>query len=412
MSAETLPVREPRLRPFGGYVGRDAHYDAVVVGARCAGAATALLLARAGARVLVLDRSAEGSDTLSTHALMRAGVIQLQRWGLLDELVGLGTPPVRRTTFRYGDVTTTITLKPVGGVDALYAPRRTVLDPLLANAARDAGAEMRFGWTVTDLLRADDGRVVGVAATDPGGTSRQIRATWTIGADGLHSFVARRVEAPVERRSSGAGAVIYAHVEGVGTDAYEWTYADGVTAGVIPTNGGAACVFAGTTPRRFRRDVSGGLKRAFRTLLREASADLAERVAAGAHGRLRSFPGAPGRMLHPWGPGWALVGDAGNYKDPLSAHGITDAFRDAELLARAVIDVLSGATTEGIGMDEYHRTRNRLSIGVFDAIDPIATYRWDVTTIEPMLRALSASMADEVEYLNALTAPTPLTLAG
>lgn len=410
MSADTLPVRERPQRPTDD-ADYETHYDAVIVGARCAGAATALLLARAGARVLVLDRSAEGSDTLSTHALMRAGVIQLRRWGLLDHVVTLGTPPVRRTIFRYGDITTTITLKPVGGVDALYAPRRTLLDPLLANAARDAGAEVRYGWTVTDVLRADDGRVVGVAATDPSGASRRIHASWTIGADGLNSFVARRVEAAIERQSSGGGAVVYAHVDGVGTDSYEWIYAAGVTAGVIPTNGDAACVFAGTTPDRFRREIAGDLDRGFHTLLREASPDVAERVAAAPRGRLRSFPGAPGRMRRPWGPGWALVGDASSYKDPLSAHGITDAFRDAELLARAIVGVLSGAP-ERAAMDDYHRTRNRLSVGVFDAIAPIASYRWDVTTVEPLLRALSASMADEVTYLDGLTAPTSLRLAG
>ena len=134
-------------------------FDVVVIGARCAGAATALLLARQGHRVLVLDRAKKGSDTLSTHALMRGGVVQLDRWGLLDHIVAAGTPPIRETTFHYGDDAKTLVLKPAGGVDALYAPRRTILDQVLVDAAIAAGAEFRFGVTVTDLDRAAEGRV-------------------------------------------------------------------------------------------------------------------------------------------------------------------------------------------------------------------------------------------------------------
>ncbi len=126
-----------------------AAVDVVVVGARCAGAATALLLARAGARVVLVDRGGYGRDTLSTHALMRAGTLQLHRWGLLERVVAAGTPPVRRTEFRYGAAGTTVTLKPLAGVDALYAPRRTVLDPILVDAARQAGADVRYGVSVT-----------------------------------------------------------------------------------------------------------------------------------------------------------------------------------------------------------------------------------------------------------------------
>jgi flavin-dependent dehydrogenase len=139
-------------------------YDAVIVGARCAGAATAMLLARRGLSVLVLERARPGTDTLSTHALMRGGVVQLRRWGLLDRLVEAGTPPVRRTSFHYGDETVTVSVKPAAGVDALYAPRRTLLDRVLVDAAVEAGAEVRFGVDVTGVLRHPDGRVGGVVA--------------------------------------------------------------------------------------------------------------------------------------------------------------------------------------------------------------------------------------------------------
>lgn len=137
-------------------------YDVVVVGARPAGAATAMVLARAGLRVLVVDRSRYGADTLSTHALLRGGVLQLARWGLLNEVIAAGTPPVQRSVFHYGEERIEVPIRPAAGVDALYAPRRTVLDPILVDAARDAGAEVRFGLTVTGLCRDGTGRVTGV----------------------------------------------------------------------------------------------------------------------------------------------------------------------------------------------------------------------------------------------------------
>src|SRR5919199_1469976 len=124
-----------------------------------------MLLARAGIRVLMADRARRGSDTLSTHALMRGGVRQLHRWGLLDAVVAAGTPPVCRTVFYYGDEVVPVSLRPTAGVTALYAPRRTLLDPLLADAAVDAGAVAWYGTTVTGLVR-ERGRVAGVVLRD------------------------------------------------------------------------------------------------------------------------------------------------------------------------------------------------------------------------------------------------------
>ena len=158
-------------------------YDAVIVGARVAGAATSMLLARAGMRVLTIERSALGSDTLSTHALMRAGVMQLQRWGALDRIVTAGTPPIRRTTFHYGAEAIPVTIRERDCVDALYAPRRTVLDVALADAARKAGANVAHGATVTCLLYDYSGRVCGVDFTDAEGISRRVEAGIVIGAE-------------------------------------------------------------------------------------------------------------------------------------------------------------------------------------------------------------------------------------
>ncbi|MGB9302927.1 MAG: FAD-dependent monooxygenase, partial [Mycobacterium sp.] len=149
----------------------DHNYDAIVVGGRCAGAATAMLLSRGGMRVLVVEATRPGSDTLSTHALMRGGVLQLHRWGLLDTVVAAGTPAIVSTEFAYGDDIETVDIRPSGGISALRAPRRTVLDALLLEAARTAGAEVRAPARVTRLL-TDGGRVRGIEGIERGTGTR------------------------------------------------------------------------------------------------------------------------------------------------------------------------------------------------------------------------------------------------
>src|SRR5690242_2512936 len=185
---------------------RNSHYDVVIAGARPAGAATAMLLARQGARVLLVDRGRYGSDTLSTHALMRGGVLQLSRWGLLDRVIAAGTPAVRHTTFRYVDTTVPIVVKPAHGVDALYAPRRTVLDPMLVDAAAGAGVHVRYGITVTDLVRGDHGRVRGLVGRARDGRPLRVGARVVVGADGIRSTIAERVQAPLERAGTAVAA--------------------------------------------------------------------------------------------------------------------------------------------------------------------------------------------------------------
>ena len=160
-------------------------YDVVIVGARCAGAATALLLARRGLRVLAIDRGRYGSDTVSTHALMRAGVLQLARWGVLDGIKAAGTPVVRSTSFHYGDEIVAVQIKPQNDIEGLYAPRRTVIDRVLVDAARRAGAEIAFETELVDLVRGDSGRVCGIRLRNGHARERQVSAGLVIGADGV-----------------------------------------------------------------------------------------------------------------------------------------------------------------------------------------------------------------------------------
>ena len=376
-------------------------YDAVVVGARPAGAATAMLLARAGLRVLVVDRAAYGADTVSTHALLRGGVMQLARWGLLDAIAAAGTPPVGRCIFRYGDREVDVPIKPRAGVDALYAPRRTVLDPILIDAARDAGADVRFGVSVTDLV--GNGRVTGVVGQDEHGRPFASNARITIGADGIGSTVARLVGAPVEQSARSAAAFIYGYCEGLPADRYQLWYQFGVAAGSFPTNRSQACVFVASPPPRMRHELRSGANQAYAKLLAEAAPELLDGVRDPS--RLRLFAGRrTGYVRRSHGPGWALVGDAGYFKDPITSHGLTDALRDAELLSRAIIAAAAGETAEPVALAEYQRVRDRLSARLFAVTDRIASFRWDLDSISGLLTDLSDSMADEMHWLGELDA--------
>jgi flavin-dependent dehydrogenase len=378
-------------------------YDAIVVGARPAGSATAMLLARAGLRVLVVDRSRYGSDTLSTHGLLRGGVVQLARWGLLDHIIEAGTPPVRNTAFHYGDVRVDVPIKPGAGFDALYAPRRTVLDPMLVDAARDAGVEFRFGVTVTALRRDDHGRVTGVVGHDEARRPFAAGARITVGADGMNSNVARLTGAPVERAGIHGAGIIYGYWDGSAVADYELFYRPGVTAGAFPTNDGQVCVFAGTAARRLRSGARGDVAGTYARLLRAAAPEMLEATAeAGPPQRLRFFAGRLGYLRRAYGPGWALVGDAGYFKDPITSHGITDALRDAELLARAIIAAATGDCSERFALADYQDTRDRLSRQLFVTTDAIASFAWDLNQIPVLLVQLSEAMRDEVRWLTEL----------
>ncbi|MBW3603628.1 MAG: NAD(P)/FAD-dependent oxidoreductase [Actinobacteria bacterium] len=375
-----------------------ADHDVIIVGARAAGASTALLLARAGWRVLVVDRARRGSDTLSTHALMRPGVLQLQRWGLLDAIIAAGTPGQDRVVFHYGDDRVDLELS-----SRLYAPRRTVLDPVLVAAAEDSGAVVRFGVDVRGLLRDPDGRVTGIRVRDRHGRTIELRSRMTVGADGRRSLVARDVDAEVTRRGANAAAAMYGYWTGVETAGYEWGFRPGRSAGLIPTGDARVCVYAGMPPQRFahevRYDPEGGLHR----VLAETTPSVAERVAAGQRVEpVRGFPGMPGWLRRPWGPGWALVGDAGYFKDPITAHGITDALRDAELLARALDRLLRGDVEPADALADYERRRDALSIPLLEITDAVASFAWTLPEVQRLHLKMSDAMQQEVDALTEL----------
>lgn len=370
------------------------HFDVVVVGARVAGAATAMLLARSGLRVLAIDRAAYGSDTFSSHALMRGAVTQLDRWGVSGELRRLA-PAIHRTVFRYGDETVEVDVTRDGRAEPLMAPRRFLLDRVLADAAAEAGADVRFRTTLVGVERSASGRVQAVRLSDRSGRSVTVGTDHLVGADGLRSAVARHLDIPVVRQGRHASAFAFRYVGGcdLPDDAYQWLWRTGCGGGVIPTDGGVTGVFVGVPPDRFRREFRGGVEAGYHQVLHQLDPGVAAAVrSAEPVGPIRSWPGVPGQFRQASGPNWALVGDAGYFKDPYAAHGISDALRDAELAAAAIV--------EG-RLDRYGPTRDELSSPLFDVLEEIASYRWTLDTLPGLHRALSRAMSGELEALAA-----------
>ena len=370
-----------------------SRYDVVVVGARCAGAATAMLLARAGHRVLVVDRGRYGTDTHSTHALMRGAVVQLHRWNVLPAVIAAGTTPVRQATFVYGDESVTVPIAARDGIDALYAPRRYVLDRLLVDAASAAGADIVYGVRLRDLQRSESGRVTGVVLEDQSGGVHHVSSRVVVGADGLRSTVARLADAQAYRVGQHATGTMYGHWTGLDVTGYGWYFTPGLSAGAIPTNAGQVCVFVSVPGPAFTELFAHQPASAFRELLSRMAPDLAEQIGRADETRLRGFAGHPGFFRRAHGPGWALVGDAGYFKDPLTSHGITDALRDAELLAGA-IDAGSDHA-----LADYQTQRDAASVELFDATDAIASFDWNLTDLRALHERLSKAMSREVKLL-------------
>lgn len=367
-------------------------YDAIVVGARCAGAATAMLLARQGARVLMIDGERQGSDTMSTHALMRGAVMQLSAWGLLERIRAAATPAIHTTAFIYGDEVVDVDIKASHGVDALYAPRRYLLDSVLVDAAIEAGVEARFGLTCRGLLHGPDGRVRGVLVGADGGATFSLTGDMVIGADGRRSSVARLAGATIERQSEHATAIAYGYFDGMPDNGFRWYFAPSLAAGVIPTNGGQACVFVAMPRELYLSSVRGRLEDGLH-MMTAVFPELRETLAsASLSGRPVGFIGQKGYMRQAAGPGWALVGDAGYFKDPLTAHGITDALRDAEILARA-----AGAGT-GV-LNAYQETRDALAADFFEVTDAIASLSWSMDELKVLHKRLNRIMKNEQDWM-------------
>jgi 2-polyprenyl-6-methoxyphenol hydroxylase-like FAD-dependent oxidoreductase len=381
-------------------------YDTIVVGARCAGSSTAMLLARKGLNVLVVDQTQFPSDTLSTHQVQVPGVACLARWGLLDRVVAAGTPATRHVRFAPGPFVLEGTYPAFEGVDALFSPRRTILDAILVDAARLAGAEVREDTIVEGLLFNGD-RVVGVRGRMKSGGPFEERARLVIGADGKRSFVAKAVGALVVKEKPASTAAFYTYWEGVGVQGGEMYSGPGYGAGAWPTNDGLVLLFVSVPLgafERFRADTEGNLLAAI-----DASGDLGARVRAGRRAeRIRGTIDVPNVVRRPYGPGWALVGDAGLVMDPLTGQGIGNAFRDAESLGEAVSAGLGGETPMDQALAGYQRRRDRAVLPMWDFTTDLAQMKPMPIEARVLFGSLEGRPAEIDRFLGVLTGSEPL----
>lgn len=323
---------------------------------------------------------------------MRGGVFQLRRWGLLDVIRSAETPALRKATFHYGEESLEFPIKPRDGVDALYAPRRTLLDSMLVDAALAAGAEVVHGLSVVGLEGTPGDRIRGAKIAGADRSVIDVAADLVIGADGVRSRVARILDADHTYTTPHASASIYGYWKGLRLAGYHWFFKPGASVGSIPTNDGNTCVFILLPPLRFEEGRHRGLEALYHELLSEVSPVLASEVASSERsGKLRAFAGAAGFLRRSAGPGWALVGDAGYFRDPITAHGITDALRDAELLARAVAEGGDDA------LAAYQATRDDLVKGLLDITDRISSFEWDMEEVKEYHRTLNREMKAEVD---------------
>ncbi|MEU8891939.1 NAD(P)/FAD-dependent oxidoreductase [Streptomyces sp. NPDC048442] len=312
-------------------------YDVIVVGARCAGSTTALLYARAGLRVLLLDRARFPSDTLSTLYIQQPGVARLARWGVLDDITATGCPTLNHVVYQLDEVRVEGCAAPYQGIAGAIAPRRHTLDRILAEHAVAAGAELRTGCQVTGLVE-EDGRVVGVTCKE-GGRSVTERAPLVVGADGMRSTVARLTRAAEYHEAPRLTCAYYTFWAGPQTD-FELYEGKSGWVSAVPTHDGAVLVSAYFPQDRFdevRADALGAYMEGVRI---NAPGIYEQLQSADRLERLRGTGEQRNYFRRAAGPGWALVGDAGHHKDSLTARGIGDAFLQSELLVELTASVL------------------------------------------------------------------------
>lgn len=380
-------------------------YDAIVVGARCAGSPTAMLLARRGYDVLVVDRATFPSDTISTHLVHPPGVAALRRWGLLDRVVATGCPPIHTYVFDFGPFT--LTGAPGTEEEPLaYSPRRTALDEILVDAAGKSGAEVRQGFTVEEIL-LEGGRVVGIRGHGPEGSSVTERARVVVGADGLRSVVARAVEPERYNEKPPLVAAYYTYWSGLPMDGrlVNWVLPNcGMAA--WPTQDDLTLVIVGWPFAEFdarRKDVEGN----YLAVVEQLPA-FAERVRAARREERFAGMAVPNYFRRPYGPGWALVGDAGYNKDFITAQGISDAFRDAELCAAALDEALSGTRPFDVAMADYQSERDRRSLPFYGFTAQLAALQPLPQDLEQVLAAVDGNqeaMDEFARVAGAVTSP-------
>jgi 2-polyprenyl-6-methoxyphenol hydroxylase-like FAD-dependent oxidoreductase len=344
-----------------------------------------MLLARQGYKVLAVDKTTFPSDTISTHLIHTPGVAALKRWGLLDGLLATGCPPIDTYATDFGPFS--ISGSPaIDEAPAAYAPRRTVLDKLLVDAASEAGVEVREGFTIEELA-ISDGSVIGVRGHSKNGRTITEHARVVVGADGRHSLVAAALRPEEHHEKPKLQASYYTYFSNLPMDSRFETYVRFPRAfAAWPTNDSLTLIIAGWQMAEFetnREDIEGSFLRTI-----DMAPSFAGRVRAAR--REERFLGAavPNYFRKPYGPGWALVGDAGHNKDFITAQGIQDAFLDAELCATALDEAFSGARSFESAMSGYQSARDERALSMYEFTCQLATLEPPPPELQQVLAAM------------------------
>jgi flavin-dependent dehydrogenase len=308
-------------------------------------------------------------------------------------VVATGVPPVETYSFDFGPVTVAGRPQGSGGTGPVvaYAPRRTVLDKILVDAADRAGAEIREGFTVDRLLFDDDGTVIGIRGRDAGGHSVAEHARVVVGADGWSSKVARAVDAPVYNRKPPLQTSYFTYWSGLPMDGMNSVIRPDRGWGAFPTNDGLTLLVIGwpqAEAAAYKADVEGNY---LSTL--DLVPELAERVRGATREERFAGGSLPNFFRKPYGAGWALVGDAGFTKDSITAQGITDAFLDSEHLAAALHEVLTGALGFDDAMARHQRQRDAKLLPLYDFTTQLATLEPPPAEVQQLLGAIDGNQA-------------------
>jgi flavin-dependent dehydrogenase len=382
-------------------------YDVIIVGARCAGSPLAMLLARKGYRVLLLDRAKFPSNMpMSTHLVHQPGIARLKRWNLLERLTASGCPPITSYSYDAGEFTLTGCPSPAEGVSEAYAPRRTVLDKILVDAAVEAGAELREHFSVKTLTYRGHG-VTGVRGSTENNRDVTEQARIVVGADGMNSVVARSVRAPEYNSMPPLMVTHFSYWSAVKLEGVELYPRDYRFVYGWNTNDGLALVGVNWALSQFPK-LPAGVEESFFQVVDRAAPGLAARLRAGKREE-RWYGGAiPGFFRKPYGEGWALVGDAGYKKDPCTAAGITDAFRDAEFLAEAIDDRFVGRRSSEQAMAEYELRRNAIAMPIYEFTCQSAKFEPATLEMKQLLTALRSNQIETDRFFGLIAQTTSI----
>jgi 2-polyprenyl-6-methoxyphenol hydroxylase-like FAD-dependent oxidoreductase len=382
-------------------------YDVIVVGARCAGSPTAMLLGRLGYRVLLVDRATFPSDAPRCHFIQPPGVARLQRWGLLEKIKASNCPSIPSVRFDASPFVLISSPPPVDGGTRPYGPRRTVLDKILVDSAAEAGVEVREGFSVQEVLMDGD-RVTGIKGRTLDGTTVTEKTGIVVGADGMRSIVARVVQAPTYNTKPALTCAYFAYWSCVPVEGIEIYERPQRVIFAFPTNDDLTCIAVECPVQEFqtfRADIEGNV---LKTMALDPS--LAERVQSGR--REERFMGSgdlPNFYRKPYGPGWALVGDASYHKDPYLAQGISDAFRDAELVTEAIDAGLSGRLGLAEALGNYERRRNEETMPIYELNAQLASFDPPSPEMQQLLVALRGNQAETNRFFGVLQGTVPVS---